>query len=412
MAGAGPLVLFGDPVAERAEETRVAERTLYRRVSRFEAEGMESLFDSEKARRRRLPPAMRRLVVDLKAEHPALNLSEISRVCYAHFGRRPDDRTVRRVLEEEPLPLRMIRRYPPYREILEARERRVAVVALHAEGWTVKAIASYLRINRDTAYVALRRWIEEGEAGLEDRRRGRPDGVRKVDMRAIAAVRKLQENPELGEFRIHAVLAQIGVHLSPRTCGRILALNRRLYGLEKPSGGGVGQKKAMPFASNRRHEFWTADVRYLDAIDEHEIGAGDRDQAMEREIVKAVAGFRNAHGGTLLIGVNDNHETVGIGKDYKLTRKGNRDPRDSFENWLTDLFDTSIGKAALANAGVTFEEVGGHDICRVEVTPSRKPVYALGKQTKDFCVRLNNGTCSLDVEEAFDYISSHNWSGG
>ena len=43
------------------------------------------------------------------------------------------------------------------------------------------------------------------------------------------------------------------------------------YGLEKPAGG-TGGRKAMPFASNRRHEFWTADVRYLDAIDEHEIG--------------------------------------------------------------------------------------------------------------------------------------------
>jgi hypothetical protein len=83
-----------------------------------------------------------------------------------------------------------------------------------------------------------------------------------VDMRAIAAVRKLQENPELGEFRVHAALAQIGIHLSPRTYGRILALNRALYGLEKPSGG-AGRKRAMPFASGRLHEFWTADVRYL-----------------------------------------------------------------------------------------------------------------------------------------------------
>ena len=54
-----PLVLFGDPVAERAEEVRVAERTLYRRVSRFENEGMQSLFDSGTARRRRLPPSLR-----------------------------------------------------------------------------------------------------------------------------------------------------------------------------------------------------------------------------------------------------------------------------------------------------------------------------------------------------------------
>ena len=50
-------------------------------------------------------------------------------------------------------------------------------------------------------------------------------------------VRKLQENPELGEFRVHAALLQLGIKLSPRTCGRILALNRSLYGLDKPTKG-------------------------------------------------------------------------------------------------------------------------------------------------------------------------------
>jgi ATP-dependent Lon protease len=137
---------------------------------------------------------------------------------------------------------------------------------------------------------------------------------------------------------------------------------------------------------------------------------GDRDQAIEREIVKAVSGFMNAQGGALLIGVNDSHEAIGLRNDYKLTKKGNRDPRDSFENWLTDLFDNSIGRPALANMTITFEEVDGHDVCRIEVKPSRKPVYAQGKQTKDFYVRLNNGTRSLDIEDALNYIAAHNWN--
>ncbi|MDQ3943221.1 MAG: protease Lon-related BREX system protein BrxL, partial [Actinomycetota bacterium] len=131
---------------------------------------------------------------------------------------------------------------------------------------------------------------------------------------------------------------------------------------------------------------------------------GDRDQAIEREIVKAVSGFMNAHGGTLLIGVNDSHEAVGLEQDYKLTKKGNRDPRDSFENWLTDLFDNSIGRPVLANVSITFEEVDEHDVCRIEVRPSRQPVYARGKQTMDFYVRLNNGTRSLNIEDAVAYI--------
>lgn len=47
----------------------------------------------------------------------------------------------------------------------------------------------------------------------------------------MEAARRLQENPHLGEFRVRAALAQLGIHLSARTCGRILAVNHRLYGL-------------------------------------------------------------------------------------------------------------------------------------------------------------------------------------
>jgi hypothetical protein len=36
--------MFGSSVAQRASETGTPERTLYRRMDRFEAEGMEALF--------------------------------------------------------------------------------------------------------------------------------------------------------------------------------------------------------------------------------------------------------------------------------------------------------------------------------------------------------------------------------
>ena len=78
-------MLFGDSVAERAREVGASERgaserTLYRRVDRFQVEGMESLFDTQSAKRRELPPAIRRLIVDLKAEYPAFNLNEIANI--------------------------------------------------------------------------------------------------------------------------------------------------------------------------------------------------------------------------------------------------------------------------------------------------------------------------------------------
>ncbi|MDQ5817177.1 MAG: helix-turn-helix domain-containing protein [Actinomycetota bacterium] len=127
---------------------------------------MESLFDSETARHRKLPPTIRRLIVDHKAEHPRLSLGEIAGICYVGFGRRPSKHTVKRILEEEPMPLKMVRRFDPYHEIEEPMERRMAVVRLHSEGWAPKSIAGYLGMHKSTVYRVLKRWIEEGEQGL------------------------------------------------------------------------------------------------------------------------------------------------------------------------------------------------------------------------------------------------------
>ena len=58
--------------------------------------------------------------------------------------------------------------FEPYHEIENSRERRGAVLALHLDGWSVKAIASYLKVSRKTVYRVIGRWLEEGEDGLQD----------------------------------------------------------------------------------------------------------------------------------------------------------------------------------------------------------------------------------------------------
>lgn len=74
----------------------------------------------------------------------------------------------------------------------------------------------------------LKRWVEEGVSGLDDKSHAPKHQQRKMTLDSMNEIRKLQENPELGEWRIHAALKDLGIKLSPRTCGRILALNRSL----------------------------------------------------------------------------------------------------------------------------------------------------------------------------------------
>lgn len=185
-----PLALFGSPVPERAVETGVSERTLYRRLAAFRDENMSSLFDSPKAKRQVLPPNIRRTIIDLKREHPPLNFEEIANICAKLFGRRPDGHTVKAVLEENPIPTKPIKRFAPYHEMKDDRERRDAVVTLHDEGWADKSIARHLQVHRSTVYRVRKRAAEEkGEEGLRDKPKGRPKGVHKVDLCAMNEVR-------------------------------------------------------------------------------------------------------------------------------------------------------------------------------------------------------------------------------
>jgi transposase InsO family protein len=183
------------------------------------------------------------------------------------FGRKPDVRSIERVLDEAPVPLKIVRNYPPYHEAADPQEARAAIVELRLSGWSVKAIAGYLGVHHSTVYRALERWKARGFEGLADGSPGRPSGVRKADFAAVEAIRKLAQNPGLGAFRVHAALVQMDFDLSRATCGRLLAQVREVYGYEKPRGGD-GAKRAMPFSATERHQIWSADVRHLDMVDE------------------------------------------------------------------------------------------------------------------------------------------------
>lgn len=267
-----PVVLFGQTPKERAAETGVPRSTIYYHANLFDQAGMAALFPAappppvpaqNKRDQRLLPPNVRQAIVDVHAEYPALSLREIASICYARFNRRPSPRTIKMVLADGPKPHVKARRYPPYAEIPDPIQRRKAILWLHFEGWNKKSIAGYLQLSRPTVHAVLKRFAEEQFAGLPDRSSAPRSSNRKVTLEAMYEVKKLAENPELGAFRVSAALEQMGIKLSPATCGRVLSLNRDLYHLKAPRKGGR-PKAEMPYRAERRHQVWSVDIRYLD----------------------------------------------------------------------------------------------------------------------------------------------------
>jgi hypothetical protein len=74
-------------------------------------------------------------------------------------------------------------------------------------------------VSRKTVHAILRRFAEEQFAGLADKSHVRKK-LRKVDISTIQEINKLSENPNIGAYRVSAMLEQTGIKLSRATCTR------------------------------------------------------------------------------------------------------------------------------------------------------------------------------------------------
>lgn len=134
-----------------------------------------------------------------------------------------------------------------------------------------------------------------------------------------------------------------------------------------------------------------------------------RDPVIEQMVVKSVAGFMNAEGGTLLIGVADDGEVFGIETDMKTL--GKKQNQDGFALWLNGLLDNVVGPTAASTVHISFEEHPGGTVCRVDVAPGKGPSFVRGsKGEADLYVRLNNATRLLNTAEALEYVATR-WRG-
>lgn len=175
----------------------------------------------------------------------------------------------------------------------------------------------------------------------------------------------------------------------------------------------AGESEAVEFKSTARVNLHT----------------GQRDPAIEQVIAKTVAAFLNSEGGNLLIGVDDDGTPLGLDADFTTLRHPDT---DRFELWLRDTLTSMLGQSIAAEVGIFFEMVpvpsddsdeeadGGEEakaaptealVCRVECTPSPRPVYlrpAKNNAQPEFWVRAGNSSRQLSVDQAADYIM-HRW---
>ncbi|MDO9422675.1 MAG: ATP-binding protein [Methylobacter sp.] len=125
-------------------------------------------------------------------------------------------------------------------------------------------------------------------------------------------------------------------------------------------------------------------------------------RSLEGVVLKTLAGFLNSHlSGTLLIGVADDGQIIGLDKDYQTLKKPNQ---DGFEQNLMAAISNNLGTDLCQFVHILFHVIDNKEVCRLIVSPAPRPVFLDQGNTPKFFVRTGGGTRDLNIREALDYI--------
>lgn len=124
-------------------------------------------------------------------------------------------------------------------------------------------------------------------------------------------------------------------------------------------------------------------------------------------VIKSIVGFLNANGGTLVIGVSDAHEVIGMDLDYRSNWKKNKD------GFCMDFKNSLEEEIGLTNynkyVDLSFVNIDGKEVCIVKVEKSLEPIFIKKDNKKFLYVRSDNKTDPLDDPEEVNKYIEDNW---
>jgi len=236
-----------------------------------------------------------------------------------------------------------------------------------------------LKENPDTAlipviFITAKSEVEDEQKGLS---LGAVDYITKpfnpdlVKARVDAQFSHYQETLALAEQveELHSRLARAFTEFTPERLAAII---------------GAGEGDSVEFKSTMR---WN-------------LHADRSDKKIENGCLKTVAGYLNADGGVLLVGVADDGEVIGLGKDHFQTED------KMLLHWV-NLIKAHLGAEFLRCIRSMVHDLGGQRVLVVECLPGTSPVFLNRDNQESFFVRMSNTTQDLKPSEVLAYVDEH-----
>ena len=125
---------------------------------------------------------------------------------------------------------------------------------------------------------------------------------------------------------------------------------------------------------------------------------GEKDSRIELACLKTIAGFLNSRGGTLIIGVSDESETVGIQADGFQNE-------DRMHLHLINVLKERIGAQHAMYVHPRFEDRDDHRVLVVECTPANSAAFVKDGGAEVFYIRTGAATTALSASQTQAYIA-------
>ncbi|MCL1811366.1 MAG: ATP-binding protein [Methanomassiliicoccaceae archaeon] len=130
------------------------------------------------------------------------------------------------------------------------------------------------------------------------------------------------------------------------------------------------------------------------------LGNGEKDDKIEKMVLKTLVAFLNSRGGTLLIGVSDDGTVSGI-DEYSFEN------RDKLNLHLTNLIASKIGNEFLPFITFRLSEYQGKGVMRVVCRKSETPVFLWDGKREAFYVRSGPSSVELQGQDTLNYVNNH-----
>jgi hypothetical protein len=129
------------------------------------------------------------------------------------------------------------------------------------------------------------------------------------------------------------------------------------------------------------------------------LATGEKDPRMEKAVLKTLVAFMNTDGGTLLIGVSDEGNIIGIDES-------SFENRDKLNLHMTHLIANQIGNEFLHFISFRLVDYKGKGVMRVVCNKSDVPVFLIDGKTETFFVRSGPSSIDLNGTELLNYAST------